>query len=66
MTDGSLDTDDFLFKCSRIVSLQLNTSVCIGTLEKRGAGFDPAERAVEWTADPLNLIQVILAEGCEK
>jgi len=29
----------------------------------RGAGFDPAERKVERTFDPLNLIQVILAEG---
>jgi len=30
----------------------------------RGAGFDLAERTVEWTVDPLNLIQTILAEGC--
>jgi hypothetical protein len=30
---------------------------------KRGAGFDLAERTVDWTVDPLNLIQVILAEG---
>jgi len=36
--------------------------LCI-KLVKRGAGFDPAERTVKWTVDPLNLIQVILAEG---
>ena len=30
---------------------------------KRGAGFDLAERTVKWIVDPLNLIQVILAEG---
>jgi hypothetical protein len=29
----------------------------------RGAGFDLAERTVEWTVDPLNLIQTMLAEG---
>jgi len=29
----------------------------------RGAGFDPAERTVQWTVDPLNLIQIMLAEG---
>jgi len=32
----------------------------------RGAGFDLAERTVEWTVDPLNLIQIMLAEGCVK
>jgi thiamine transporter len=30
----------------------------------RGAGSDLAERTVEWTVDPLNLIQITLAEGC--
>ena len=30
-----------------------------------GAGFDPAERTIDWTVDPLNLIQVMLAEGPE-
>jgi len=34
-------------------------------LKPRGAGFDLAERTVEWTVDPLNLIQTILAEGYE-
>jgi thiamine transporter len=29
----------------------------------RGARFDLAERTVEWTVDPLNLIQTMLAEG---
>ncbi len=29
----------------------------------RGAGCDLAERTVEWTVDPLNLIQTMLAEG---
>jgi hypothetical protein len=32
-------------------------------MRRRGAGFDPAERTVDRTVDPLNLIQVILAEG---
>jgi len=27
----------------------------------RGAGFDLAERTVDWTVDPLNLIQTMLA-----
>jgi len=35
------------------------------TLLCRGAGFDPAERTVDWTVDPLNLIQIMLAEGTE-
>jgi hypothetical protein len=33
---------------------------------KRGAGFDLAERTVEWIVDPLNLIQVMLAEGIQE
>jgi hypothetical protein len=32
-------------------------------MRRRGAGFDPAERTVDWTVDPLNLIQIMLAEG---
>jgi hypothetical protein len=28
-----------------------------------GAGFDPAERTAQRAVDPLNLIQIILAEG---
>ena len=31
--------------------------------QPRGAGFDLTERTVEWTVDPLNLIQTMLAEG---
>ena len=34
-------------------------------MKPRGARFDLAERTVEWTVDPLNLIQTILAEGYE-
>ena len=30
---------------------------------RRGAGFDPAERTVDRTVDPLNLTQVMLADG---
>jgi len=32
-------------------------------VRRRGAGFDPAERTVNWTVDPLNLTQVMLADG---
>ena len=43
--------------CQRVICFENNHGLL------RGAGFDPAERKVEWTFDPLNLIQVILAEG---